>query len=298
MADGRPPDVPPPSHPYFNLREYGLSDFDAGSADVPIWGWLTGAEGRKAAAQARREQERARLAWDWLMGQAPGVDQLSPEYVGESMGDELGALMGGPSEIARARMDPGVQRALQEMALGRLSRSDQEGMRLATQEQQRLLRGQNEATAQQMAARGLSGSGVELAQRLGTGEAATGALSQMQSQALASLGQRQLGAIGGVQQGYGQDLQRRSAIDAFNQANLDWRRGRGSRNTEWENRTREARANAFQQAQQNREHAVAGLTGQYGANASGERQDAARQAQTSSSLTGTVGEILKGLVGK
>lgn len=298
----RPPDLPPPADPQWGLREYGLSDFDEVSAQIPVWDWISGAGARRAAAQARREADRANRAWGWLLDSAPSIEQLTPDYRGEEYADEYGNLIGGPSAFAGTIGNlPGTTLdALGRMARGEITAGDRAHMRLATQEQQRLLRGQNDAITQQMSARGMLGSGADLATRLAGSEAALGAQSSQQQQMLAQAQQRALGALQaqgqlGVAQ-TGLDLQRRQALDAYNQRQLDWRRGVNQRSTEWANRTAEARANATQQAQQNRERGVAGMTGQYNTNQQGARQDAAAQAQQSASLTGAVGELIKELI--
>jgi hypothetical protein len=112
----------------------------------------------------------------------------------------------------------------------------------------------------------------------------------------AAIQQRALGALQtggqlGLQAG-SQDLARRQALDAYNQQQLDWRRGRGQRNVQAENRTRESRSNAAQQAYENRERGAAGVAGQWQAS-----QDN-RRADRSSDAIGTIaGEVIKAYTG-
>jgi hypothetical protein len=275
------------------------SDFDEGMADVPVLGWLFGSSARRDQARNAAKQRLQERTWQSLLGSGPSSEQLTPYYEGERRTDEYGNLIGGPSQLENVGPAYDVQDSLaglQRMGRGELAPGDVAQMRLATQEQQRLLRGQNDAITQQMAGRGMLGSGADLATRLQGSEAALGAQSQQQSQMLAAAQQRALGALQaggqlGLQAG-SQDLARRSALDAYNQQQLDWRRGRGQRSTEWGNRGREARSNAIQQAYQNRERGAAGLTGQYQ-----QAQENRREDKGGDAIADTLSAILASYAG-
>ena len=283
---------------------YQPSDFDEGSADIPIWGWLSGAQARRDALAQREAEDRMMNYWASLGGDMPSAGELTPDYALEGTSDEYGDMLGGPSQLESGgfqREQLRALRALQEISdAGGYTDADRAATAALRAQQGQWLRGQNEAALQQPQARGMGGGGQELAARLSASQGANQANVMGDAAIQQAAMQRALGAItaqGGLASTMqGQELQRRSALDAFNQRALDWRRGRDQRNTAWQNRYQDALTGARQQAYQNRERQTAGLTGQYSAG-SGERQfgqqrqDAANQAGANA-LGTLVSEIL------
>lgn len=265
----------------------GLSDFDEASADIPIWGWLSGASARRDAERNRQDQLDAQRAWRELTGIAPSADDLTSNYYFEGDTDEYGDLIGGPSAFAG---EGAALRAMRELAqTGGLSDADR-GMAQAMRAQQaQALGSANAAAMQQMQARGMGGSGAELAMRMGASEAMNYGNSQADAALQQAAMMRQLGALQGWNQG---EQNRRAALDNFNQANNDWRRGREARNTASANRGVDSRAQANQTVYENAERRAAGETNQYQSSQSNRRLDAARQDEANQAGANAIGTII------
>lgn len=267
-----------------------VSDFDRDSADIPIWGWLSGAQARRDAATGDAENRRMQSIWERLSNDQPSAMDLTPEYSLEGTMDAYGDLLGGESELggfAPTRAQSALDQFGQIMEGGGYTDADRATQQATRASQAQWLGSQNAAAMQQAQARGMGGGGQELAARLSAGQAANmgnvAGDAAMQQSAM----QRLMGATAGYGQlGMGMDAQemsRRNALDDFNQRRLDWRRGREERNTGWANRQSDAGVSARQTAYQNRERQAAGTTGQYQAGAQErmfgqQRQDQANQA--------------------
>lgn len=279
----------------------GVSDFDDVSADIPVWGWLSGASARRDAARNASDRERAEQAWRSLGAVDPTVDELTSHYVLEGGRDEYGDLLGGPSALANMgphSEDQGAAlRALRGLyESGGYTDADMAASRAMRAQQAQALGSANQAALQQMQARGMGGSGAEFAARMQGSQAMAGANSQADAALQMTAMQRALGAL----QGYGslattmrdQEMQRRSALDAFNQGNMDWRRGRESRNTAYTNRGEDSRAAAEQQRYSNSERKIAGLTGQYSAGESGRQFDTNRRDEADERGAAAIGSLI------
>lgn len=279
-----------------------VSDFDEGSADIPIWGWLSGASARRDAARNRRDQLLAQGVWGGLVGGAPSVEDLTADFLGEATRDEYGDLIGGRSAFEHdfgqdqvAAMD--ALRGLYES--GGYTDGDMAASRALRGQQAMQLGAANQAALQQMQARGMGGSGAELAMRMGANDAMAYGNAQGDAAIQQAAMQRALQAL----QGYGSmanatrsaDQQRMAALDAFNQSNMDWRRGRETRNTAWSNQTEQSRANAVQAAHENQERGVAGLTNQYQGAQQNRRADGARQDAANEAGANAIGTLLSEL---
>lgn len=290
--------------------EPDISEHDANAEGIPIYGWLSGADARASAARTEAESERNRNLLLGLAQSAPTAEELTPEYYSEAMDDEAGSLLTGPSRLEG--MTPTEQRAalgqigraqsaLGELMRGGMTAADRQALTASRLAEGARLRGANEAAIQQAGARGMGGGGAELAARLAGSQAYANAnamqdasiLGQSQNRALqamqgyGALGQA-YGAIGG--QMYGQEMQRRSALDAHNQQNVDWRRGRETRNTAWANAQQDARTRARETAYGMQERAISAAAGKNPWGSASE--DRARQDQANQAGTNLVGTVL------
>lgn len=281
------------------------SDFDEALADVPILGWLTGSTARRDNARNERTRFEQDRYWDELMRSAPSAADLTPQYQLEGMSDEYGDLLGGQSEMLGAGQDMATRQRAMLDALQRISDAggytDADRAYAAAQRAQQAarLRGVNEAALAQAQARGMGGSGAELAMRLMGGEsmaaqnAASDAQIQQAAMARALQAMSAQGALAG--QARSQDQQRASAIDDFNQRQLDWRRGRNERNTGTQNRQAEARAGANQQVYGNRLGALQGRQGAWNAQNQARSQEQQNANSFQTFLTGAASRLLTGL---
>lgn len=271
------------------------------------------ADARAAEARAQDAEARNRAVWERLQATAPSVDDLAVNYYQESNEDVYGDLLGGPSQLEGldARGSGHQQAAL--AALQQMYTSggwtDQDARvaadlrRLGAMERGQQLRGANEAALQQMSARGMGGSGAELAARLSASQGLAQSQAMADASTNAALQQAAMARQMAALQGYGsmatgmrdQEMARRSALDAYNQNNVDWRRGRESRNTAWANQGQESRSQARQQAYENRERAAAGMTNQYSTDVSRRNAEGNRRDRQNEQAMGALGGILSEL---
>ncbi len=231
---------------------------------------------------ARFVNERDRHYWMNLDRTAPTVGELTPDYSLEADEDAFGSLLMGPSELEdyRVRSD-GYQDAALE-ALRQLSASggytdadrtmSADLRRAAAMERGQMLRGANEAALQQSYARGMGGGGAELASRLAGSQAmaqgqagydaSVNAATQQAAMQRALAAMQGMGSLGTQRQSNlaQQEMARRGALDNYNQANMDWRRGREQRNTGIANQQARDRADAYQQRFQNAVTTTEGAT--------------------------------------
>lgn len=288
-----------------------LSGTDQALEGVPLLGWLTGADARASAARSQSAAQDQRDLMLNLAQSAPTAEELTPEYYQEGTTDTYGDLLGGPSQLEgyssgdqRAALGQigAAQSALMNIANhGGLTSADRQALTAQRLREGQALRGANQAAIQQMGARGMGGGGAELAARLSGSQAYANANAMNDASIMQGAQARAMQALAGagsLGSAYGsvagqmnaQELARRQAIDAYNRANTDWRRGRESRNTAWANRQQDSRVNARQQAYQNQERAVVGAAGYnpYGAGAA----DRQRQDQANRDLGAGIGSLI------
>jgi hypothetical protein len=269
-----------------------------------VWATLDGGA-RAQYITAQREAERNRTVLHNLGDSIPTLDDMSVRYQGEGTTDEYGNLQGGASQLEgygqsgdqRASMD--AMRGLYES--GGYTDADRNMSRALRDQQAMQMGAQNAASMQQMQARGMGGSGAELAMRMGSGDSMAGANSMADAQLQQAAMQRSWQAL----QGYGnsanqqqeQELQRRGALDAYNQQNMDWRRGREQRNTGYGNASRESRAQAHRD-QYGYRQGLASL--HLGHNPNGSQQAGANAAEAQRGLVNGViqgtGEVIGAIV--
>jgi hypothetical protein len=279
----------------------GVTQFDRDMANIPIiGGW---SRDKIAMEQDAFEADRNRRYWTDLAATAPSVDALTPETFLEGDADEYGDLIGGPSELEG--FGPSGDQGASMQALrglyesGGYTDADRNMSRVLRDQQGMQLGAANQAALQGMQARGMGGSGAELAMRMGAGDSMAAANSSADAQLQQAAMQRAMQALSGwtsqsnaVQQ---QELARRGALDAYNQQNMDWRRGRESRNTQWANQGSRDRTAAQQQAYENRERVSAGLTNQYSTDAGQRNANRSRQDERDAQTAGLLGDILGNL---
>ena len=262
----------------FNNYELPPGDLDPKWNDVfrnvPLFD--LDAEDRAAAEQWRMQQ-----LWSNVARSGPSVDQLSTGQHHEGTTDEYGDLLMGDSRLEGMTQED-QQRSMDALRQisegGGYTPQDRAQMNARRLQQGQALRGASAAAIQQQQARGTGGGGAELAARLGSqsnyananamADAQIGAAGQQRAmQALQAQGQ-----LGG--QMYGQEAQRREALDRYNQSQYDWRRGRGQRNTERDYRQDKDRAGAYQSQYDNRVTAATGYSGHNPYGGSGENSAA------------------------
>lgn len=293
----------------FNEEEYrggsdyastgGVSEFDSTSADIPIWGWLSGAQARRDAAEGDREAARNREYWDQLTDYMPTAEDLSVDYAGEDFidGGESGWNAESDEDALGGRAMEDALGLMSSWAEGGFTDTDRAMMDESRRAESMRARGDREAALSALEARGMGGSGMDLMARMGADEAAAGRASSANTSLLAAAQQRQLNAANALS-GMGRstmesDDRRVSELDDWSRYNTDYAREREGRNTNRENESRESRAAANQGAYENRERAVAGATNQYSADVGRRAADGRREDESDEALGGLVGTILE-----
>lgn len=272
--------------------------WDEDNADIPIWGWLTGAQARRDAARAQGEADRAESRWEDLSNFMPTPDDLAVQY------EEEGSV-GGPETSIAGSGDPESE-AIERRALaglmdigesGGITDSDRARMQLGAMDVGRQARASREADMAALQARGMGGSGTQIASTLGASQAGIDGLYQRDAEIQARAQDRAMDALsqGGSFAGQmrGERFREGGAQDDLNRWNTDYQRGREERNTRWRNRTNESRSESRQQAYENRERQAAGLTNQWQAASGGARADQRRQDEANQAGGTLIGVALE-----
>ena len=265
-----------------------------------IWGALDGGA-RAQYMLSQQEAERNRNVLHNLADTIPYLDDLSVDYAHEGMADEAGSLMGGSSQLQGFGPSDDQQASLRALRglyeSGGYTDADRNMSRAMRDQQAQNYGAQNAAAMQQMQARGMGGSGAELAMRMQAGDSMAGANSMADAQLQQAGMQRALQSLQGYQSGANtiqqQELARRGALDAFNQSNMDWRRGRSQRNTGYTNASRESRAQS-QRDQYGMRQGLASLHlghNPNGSQSAGENASAAQRGIIQGAI-GATGEVL------
>lgn len=309
MPPRRPRD-PEERDDLFNERDWMRgTNYDSGASSaseadevlsrIPIIGG--GSRAAMDAAEGRREEGRNREYWDQLAEYMPGEEDLAVEYGMEDY------VPGGESEWADPsavdqRGTAGMEDALDAMtewSRGGLTAADRAMMDETARGESIRSRGDREAALSALEARGMSGSGMDLMARMGADEAGAGRAASRNTSMLAAAQARQLDAtraMGSMGSALAEsDDRRASALDSWGARDEDYRRGLEGRNTERENDSRESRATAAQQAYDNRERAVAGVTGQYSTDVGRRAGEGAREDENDDRAAGFIGGILGSL---
>jgi len=240
--------------------EQGFAEFGRGLED-----FFTNSDEIRAAEEA---EDWRRSQWNDLEDRAPTLDDLTADYRGEGRTDAYGDLLGGQSRLEGMTQE-NQQAALDAMGglmEGGLTEADKAAIHSQRLQSGQRLGAANQAAIQQMSARGMGGSGAELASRMGGSQAMANANAMGDASVLGQASNRAFAAM----QGYGQlsgqmfdqESRRRANLDSWNQQGLDWRRGRESRNTDIYNQGQDQRVGAHQQQFENDTTTTGGKTNQ------------------------------------
>lgn len=151
-----------------------LDPYWSTSADIPLWGWLSGASSKVDAARAQDEATRNRNYWDSL--RAPTADQLM-----------------GPAEDREAQMAALSQ--MQEWGRGGLTQADRAALESTRQRDAQAAGSAQRSLMQQAQARGVGGGGLDFATRQQASQMGQQQSSDAESQMLQGAQQRALAAV-------------------------------------------------------------------------------------------------------
>lgn len=290
--------------PYADDSAGGASDFDETSADIPIWGWLSGAQARRDAANAESEAQRMESGWDALSDYMPTPDDLAVDYEQSEYAEgptrsELGNAQADANAIGQQRYAMDALRGIVDE--GGLTQADRARMQLGEMEVGRSMRASREADLAAMQARGMGGSGAEMASVLGAQQAGADGLFSRDAEMQIEAQRRRdaaISALGGMAgdvrgQSFDEAATRGSATDDLNRWNTERRQGWYEDNTDRRNQSRESRSAARQQSYENRERQQAGKTNQWNSASAGRRADQARQDASNQAAAGVVGTLFE-----
>lgn len=283
----------------YDSGESSAGDVDEAFARLPIIG--SGARASINEALGRREEGRNREYWDQLTNYMPTAEDLAVDYAEEDYvpGGESRWASESDVDAAGTRAMSDALAAMGEWSRGGFTDTDRAMMDETSRTEGIRARGDREAALAAMEARGIGGGGMDLMARLGADEAGAGRAASRNTSMLAAAQQRQMDATRAMSSMGGalaeSDDRRASALDAWGARDEDYRRGLEGRNTERENDSRESRSTAAQQAYENRERAVAGVTGQYSTDVGRRAGDASRQDENDDRTAGLIGGFLGSL---
>lgn len=231
--------------------------------------------GRNERREAMDNQENATRLWLDLMRNSPGAEYLdvNPGYsAAQSLSGDAAYQAGGEAQMRALRQMQGIAEG------GGYTQLERDQIAQAQRQAAQYEQAQRAAQMQALQARGMGGSGAEIAMRAQAQQSGANQARQGATQIATAAQQRALQAMQNqaqIGQGVQQTRERRaSAIDEFNRANA------------------QGTAQARQQAYLNRANALAGATGQYNTNAGNAIADANRQAQqTQGLITSIIGAV-------
>jgi hypothetical protein len=241
-----------------------------------------GADDRRAAASA---QERATQLWLREMSGLPGADayHFNEDAINSGPSSLSNSSLAGNGEYQQGRQ--AQMQALQQMQgianAGGYTALERDQIAQAQRQAAGYEKSQRDAQIQQMQMRGMAGGGGEMAARMAAQQGganraagdATNIATQAQMRALQAM--QAGGQIG--QQAQTQATNRASALDAFNQANVNRQQGVAQRNSA-------SQTAAQQQATQDRMSVLAGATNQFNGNSAAATAEANRQAAQNAGL--------------
>jgi hypothetical protein len=275
-----------------------LSDFDKVSQNIPIWDWLSGADANAAAAAAQAEADINREYWEGLVPYMPDSGTLTADY------DEEDYIAGPGSEWATDTAENAAGRAAMGESMDQLGTWAEGGFTstdMAMMDENRRREGMSaradrEAALSALEARGMGGSGANLASMLSANEGAAARGTAAETSILAAAQNRQLQATRDRASvaGASRDASARETAgrEAYNSGESEYRRGLEGRNTGTRNREEDTRIAAEQNAYGNRERAVAGITNQYATDVGSRAASAAAETEADRSLAGAIGGLL------
>ena len=221
----------------------------------------------------------------------------------------------GNTEYDNINVDPATKeaqnRALEELinlseAKG-LNAIDQQALQEIVNEENRNLKAQNDAIAQEAMQRGVYGSGLELAQRLQNAQSGANRMSNRDMDVMSQAQQRALDALSSYGnlasnmrgQDFNEQASRAAAQDAINRYNTqqttDWNRGNidnqnkvSQMNTDVQHKQQDANVQAARDIWGNKTDVAALKTGQYNSN----KEDARKRAESNNQLIGTLATSL------
>lgn len=261
-------------------------------------------EGHMGGLTPEREFGYQQATIDDLLGYIPSNKDLEVNYEHEDVHGYL------PQDSAFSDLDPHAFKS-QRQALsamedvyrsGGLTQGDAARLQQAQQETGQWLAAQRAAQQSQAQARGVGGSGLEMAGGLTSTQQGAQSLGardlamQVQAQNRALQAMQGAGDIAG--RARDQDMTAASALDSFNMDVAKERRGAAERNVDRSNQTRESRRDANKYRYEARERGTAMRFGQYSGTSAPDRRSEEEQS-TGDAIGGLIGggvELLAGLV--
>lgn len=215
-------------------REGTWEQIDRTLSDIPLIGGLFGGSSDRAEKERLRAEQQAET--ERLGLYAGDLDDLTAQY--EMLGDDLLAGDSEAGQATAAAYTIGSQndalQAMQDVYNHKgLTDADRNALRASQAANAQAMRSQNEAVMSNFRERGMGGGGADLAAML----SGNSALANANSQSMAGINQQaQLRALQAMQgagnlssnmrnSSFDESFKRGSAIDDWNQKEMDYRRG-------------------------------------------------------------------------
>lgn len=246
-----------------------MSGFTRFMGAIPLIGDLgfnqyNASEDADAAARKQAAAQQSQLdQWDRLEGQLPDLTWNSTSLSGYDAAQEGAAGVLGRPEAAGASADPramqaeneALQRLSEIYSSGGLTAADQARLGQVTGAVNAQARGREQAILQNAQARGMGGSGAELAALLSSNQTSAQTGAQMAGDVSRLAEQRALDALSQYgqlgshmrDQSFGEDFARRQTADAVARFNAEGERQRQARNVAAQNQAREYSTSARNQ---------------------------------------------------
>jgi hypothetical protein len=278
---------------------------DSGVGNIPIAGWLTGSDARNAEERAAQEAALNKGIWADTENYWYSPDDLTVNYEEYDYADgpdrsEAGAAYADQESID-AQYDAlrSLQDVYQSGGMTAADRARQQQARISTG---MATRAQRDADLAAREARGMGGSGANIAARIAGQQAGAmglaGADAEMQTlaQERALQAMQYAGAISEQARGQSFDERHRSgtSVDEFNKTNTERLQEWMNSNTDTRNKTRESRRDARNESMARRERLAAGMTGDYSTDVSRRAAEGARKDETNKDAGAAIATWLGG----
>jgi len=230
-----------------------------------VVGGLAGASAAKRGARANREAQEKALK-EYMKVNMPSlseqeIDLVIPQLMGELNPEAEQMVELGPSQMEEVSVDEALKQKqmdalnqISEVAEGGLTEADQAAARQMQRQVEQSNTARQKAILNEMAQRGVMGSGIELAQRMGAAQQAAeqqqsaqdALIQQAQQRALQAMGQQ--GSMAGSirSQDFGEQSAKARASDEIARANVMNQIGMQQRNVSARNQAQMANLQAKQ----------------------------------------------------
>jgi hypothetical protein len=280
----------------------GVEDWQLDAAGIPIVGVFSGAQGAVDRAERLSEKEINRGIFADVERAAFSPEEYAVTYDTEDQIDSEGS-----TALSTAEADPdsieAERRALAAMEgvaySGGMTQADRARMQLGASEVGQVMRGQRDADMNALQARGMGGSGAQIASMLNAQQGGAQAMSERDAQMQMHAEDRALdamsraGSMGSQMRGesWGESSTRARSLDELRANDLRYRRDLERANTGWGNKTKESLADARRDVDSRHERIAAGMTNQYPTDVAAAAEESRRREELEKDTAAGIAEL-------